>query len=68
MGRARSPRQVYGDKIRDEIFGNEYKGTRSPAWIAEKIGVSKATAYSWKKDPGKIPAYQYLRIKSIIGE
>ena len=55
-------RSYYASQIRQEIFGSG----RSAAWIAEKTGIPESTVRSWRADPGKMPAYQYLRIKSII--
>ena len=60
-----SPRDYYGQLIKTAMFGDPYKGERSPAWIAEKLGVSVRTVYEWRKDPGRIPAYQYLRLMQI---
>lgn len=62
----KTPRSFYGDKVRLDIFGDEYHGTRSPTWIAEKLGVSVNTVRAWRKDPGRMPAWQYLRILSMI--
>lgn len=64
----RTPKDYYGDKIRVELFGDDYHGVRSPTWLAEKTGLSVNTLRSWKKEPGRIPAWQYLRIKQIIGD
>ena len=61
-----TPRQIYAAKIRLAIFGDDYHGTRSPTWIADKLGVSVNTVRAWRKDPGRIPAWQYLRIMQII--
>lgn len=55
-------RSYYSSQIRQEIFGQG----RSAAWIAEKTGIPESTVRSWRADPGRMPAYQYLRIKSII--
>lgn len=64
----RTPRDYYGDKIRDEIFGSDARGKRSPAWIANRLGISEGTVRNWRRDPGKMPAWQYLRIKTVIEE
>ena len=61
-----TPRQIYAAKIRLTIFGDDYHGTRSPTWIADKLGVSVNTVRAWRKDPGRMPAWQYLRILTMI--
>lgn len=61
-----TPRQRYGEKIRLQIFGDEYHGTRSPTWLSEKTGVSVNTIKKWKQDPGRMPAYRYLQIMNIV--
>lgn len=55
-------RSFYASQIKQEIFGSG----RSAAWIAEKTGIPESTVRSWRADPGRMPAYQYLRIKQII--
>ena len=55
-------RNFYASQIRQEIFGQG----RSAVWIAEKTGLPESTVRSWRADPGKMPAYQYLRIKQLI--
>ena len=56
-------RSFYASQIKQEIFGSG----RSAAWIAEKTGIPESTVRSWRADPGKMPAYQYLSIKKLIG-
>lgn len=58
----RTKRDYYSSQIRQEIFGSG----RSAAWIAEKTGIPESTVRSWRADPGKMPAFRYLQIKSII--
>ena len=61
-----TPSEIYSAKIALTIFGDPAHGTRSPTWIAEKLGVPKSTAHYWRKHPDKIPAWQYLRILTMI--
>jgi len=53
-----SPRQKYAEKIGKTVF---QRGTTAQ-YIAEISGINAATVRSWRIDPGKMPAYQYLRI------
>ena len=57
-----SPRQKYAERIRKEIF---HEGTTT-AYIARISGVNAGTVGSWRRDPGKMPAYQYLRVLDAL--
>ena len=57
-----SPRQKYAERIKKEIF---HEGMTS-AYIARISGVNAATIRTWKADPGKMPAYQYLRVLDAL--
>lgn len=61
-----SPRQRYGEIAKREIFGTPASGERSTAWLSEKTGISTNTIRSWRKDPGRIPAYRYLQLMAAI--
>lgn len=58
----KSPRQRYAEQIRGSIFPEG----RSLSWVAEISGINYETVRSWKRDPGKMPAYQYLRILDAL--
>ena len=60
--RITSPRQKYGEKIRAQVFP---KGVTA-AYIAQISGINPATVRSWRQSPGKMPAYQYLRILDAL--
>lgn len=62
----KSPSEYYADKVSLAMFGDEYHGTRSPTWIAEKLGIPKSTVYWWRKHPDRIPACQYLRLMTMV--
>lgn len=61
-----SPRERYGDMVRDEVFGTEHSGIRSAVYLSRMTGINVETLRSWKRDPGRMPAYRYLQIKKII--
>lgn len=62
----KTPREHFSEKLRTDIFGTNVSGVRSPTWVAEKLGIPKSTAYWWRDNPDKIPAWQYVRIMSMI--
>ena len=64
----KAPSDFYADRIKLEVFGNEYKGMRSPTWLAEKLGISRNTVSNWRRNPTAMPAWQYLRIMEILKE
>jgi hypothetical protein len=51
------PKEYYADKIRRDIFSKI-----KPMWLERHLGIKYTTAYTWKKDPGKMPAWRYLQI------
>ena len=56
--RVKSPRQKYSEKIRCEIFREGI----TLSYIANISGISYETVRAWKRDPGRMPAFQYLRL------
>lgn len=63
----KSPRERYGDAIRDEVFGTDATGKRSATYIAELTGLNVETVRAWRRDAGRMPAYRYLQIKKALG-
>lgn len=57
-----SPRQRYGERIRKEAFPEGM----TAAYIARISGIPAPTVTTWRRDPGKMPAYQYLRILDAL--
>lgn len=51
------PKEYYADEIRRDIFSKI-----KPMWLERHLGIKYTTAYTWKKDPGKMPAWRYLQI------
>ena len=66
MRQQKTPRQRYSENVSREIFGTPAAGERSPAWLAEKTGISVNTLYTWRRDPGRMPAYRYLQLLAVI--
>ena len=61
----KSPRERYSSLIRREIFGDG-RIKRTPSQLSKLSGVSVNTIKAWARDPGRMPAYQYLRFKEIL--
>lgn len=64
--RRESKREIYSRTIRREIFGDGRIIRRTPSQLADLTGISVNTIKGWKKDPGRMPAYQYLRLKEVL--
>lgn len=62
MRQTKSPRQRYSEKIRNEVFREGITLT----YIANISGISYETVRAWKRDPGRIPAFQYLRLLDAL--
>ena len=62
----RTPRERYSSLIRREIFGDGRANIRTPSQLSELTGISVNTIKAWARDPGRMPAYQYLRFKEIL--
>ena len=58
----KSPRQRYAEQIGNKVFPEG----RTLVYVAEISGINYETVRSWKRDPGKMPAYQYLRILDAL--
>lgn len=61
-----SNRDRYSREIKLEIFGDGRINRRTPTQLAELTGISVNTIKAWARDPGRMPAYQYLRIKAAL--
>ena len=63
--RRRTPREIAGERIREEIFGSGINA-RSPARIAEATGFKLRTVQDWQAHPSRIRAVDYLIIMNAI--
>lgn len=57
MAQRTDPKEYYADKIRIDVFCKV-----TPKWLERHLGIKYVTAYEWRKDPGKMPAWRYLQI------